>query len=499
MLRAVTRPHIRQQGVTGTLSALRDALGVDAVTLSCTIDATVSQTMSATGDGTHLSAGRREPPTHSPFVKLDAFGVSGEVWLTDEADAAAADALRHVSEDLAFAIRRERDARLAEHDVARLTADSQRLRQVMGTAPEGIALVNRDGHVVAWNRALADLTHVPTSQALLQPFDTLLDLRDEDGRPLAVGPPGLRSARSGRRPLGRDVVRLRRGDSSIWLECSFAPTDEGSPTSGAVIVARDVTAERDVQRLKDDFLATVSHELRTPLTPIRGFVELLADADNVSPDVRRRVHAAASRQVDRLDRLVEDFVTAADLGANLVDGDRSDVDVALVVGTVIAGLESTEAARVTFRAEGSSAVATTSGRGLARVVDALIDNAVKHTAGTIDVRVSSRDGEVEVAVRDHGDGIAEEMIARVFEPFSRLGSHLHRPQGPGLGLTIAKAIADRLEAQLELESVPGRGTTVRLRIPAAPRSDGPGREGQVSIIDMAVGARPDRAESTVDP
>ncbi|MDX1620078.1 MAG: ATP-binding protein, partial [Nitriliruptorales bacterium] len=108
-------------------------------------------------------------------------------------------------------------------------------------------------------------------------------------------------------------------------------------------------------------------------------------------------------------------------------------------------------------------------KALVRIVSALISNGLKHTDGAVSVVVSRDGDEVVIEVRDQGPGIPAWEQERIFERFGRSGDHLHRSQGPGLGLPIARSLAEQLGGCLELDSRPGEGSTFTLRLPGVAR------------------------------
>jgi signal transduction histidine kinase len=114
------------------------------------------------------------------------------------------------------------------------------------------------------------------------------------------------------------------------------------------------------------------------------------------------------------------------------------------------------------------ALSVTGDRGaITRILSSLLDNAVKHTAGRISVQVLARGDAAVMEVADRGPGMAQRDLERIFERFTRLGDHLHRVQGPGLGLAIARAYASELGGELTVRSDVATGSVFSLRLPLA--------------------------------
>jgi signal transduction histidine kinase len=225
-----------------------------------------------------------------------------------------------------------------------------------------------------------------------------------------------------------------------------------------------------------ELLANVSHELRTPLARIRVALELAAEGD---AERARRYLGEIGQDLAELDGLVEEVLAAARLdarGAAALRFDAAPLDLAAVAA---------EAAE-RFRAahDRTLEVAIAEGvpqlRGdaalLRRLILNLLDNAAKYSEPATPVRLAIRaePGGVEIEVFDRGIGIAPEDLPRLFTPFFRTDrSRARGTGGTGLGLALAKRIAEAHGGTISAESAPGEGTTFRVRLPAAPRTDGP--------------------------
>jgi signal transduction histidine kinase len=263
---------------------------------------------------------------------------------------------------------------------------------------------------------------------------------------------------------------LRRDGQWRWVRATFSPlvSDDGT-VDGTVMVARDVTAEHEVEALKADFVATVSHELRTPLTPLKGFLATIRTrSDMLSTDQVAMLHHSMESQVDRLERLVNDLLVVADLDRGRIALGREIVHLRDAIDVAVTEEQAVGENRVDAVGDLDLAAAADAA-AVIRILRALVSNALKHTQGPVTIE-AVRDGqEVAVHVRDQGAGIPPWEQERIFHRFHRLGNHLHRTQGPGLGLSIARALADHLDGSLEVDSDVGRGATFSLRL----RSAGP--------------------------
>ncbi len=326
-------------------------------------------------------------------------------------------------------------------------------RAVLDATPDAIALVGPDGRVLVQNEPMRVLLADGVPALELPPGATELEQHDE------LTPAGTR------RLLAR------------WS----APLDDGgNADAGRIVVLRDVSAERESERLKDEVLALVSHELRTPLTSIVGYVDLVLDgSDPLSPDVRRFLEVV-ERNARRMLRLVGDLLFVAQLEAGRLELARAEVDLGAIASDAV------EAARPEAERSGSTLVLdaepvrtfTGDRDRCAQVLDNLIANAVKFTGegGHIQVTVAERGEFAVVEVADDGPGIPVEEQALVFDRFARASGAAERAvPGAGLGLTVVKAIVDGHGGEVGVLGAPGSGTTMRVTLPLESAGEERGR------------------------
>lgn len=352
--------------------------------------------------------------------------------------------------------------------VVDLSEESRKLGNIVSAASDGIALVDGHGRVVTWNPAFERMTGLRSREVIGRPWGDALVVEDERSRDQLVEV--MRTVMAGRSvDLPVDLHVARSSDDHRWLRCTFASVDPdddgGDEATGVVLIARDVTREREAEELKTDFLATVSHELRTPLTPLKGFLATAESRwDELDREQLREMVSAMRRQVDRLEALIVDLLTVSEFDRGSTSMSTSEIDLTRTVEDAIGMLPVTAGARVEIDGD-PSVRAVGDQRAVQRVIRALTDNALKHTNGLVTVTVARREREATVSVSDEGPGIGEWDRDRIFERFGRLGDHLTRSQGPGLGLAIAKRLAERLGGRLELESAVETGSTFVLILP----------------------------------
>ncbi|MEU0557888.1 GAF domain-containing sensor histidine kinase [Dactylosporangium sp. NPDC006015] len=238
---------------------------------------------------------------------------------------------------------------------------------------------------------------------------------------------------------------------------------------------------RELDRLKDSFLASVSHELRTPLSSVRGYIEVLLDEDEATndPETVRRFLAVMQRNADRLLRLIDDLLLVARLHETGLQLDMVEIDLAeLAYQASLTSRPIAEHKRLSLTARTDHPVPTTGDpERLAQALNHLLFNAVKFTpAGGHVTIATTAEPQPTLTIADTGVGVPAEDLPHVFDRFHRSSTADHlAAQGAGLGLTIVKAIIEAHHGDITVASIPGQGTTVQLTLPATapPPRDGP--------------------------
>jgi signal transduction histidine kinase len=251
-----------------------------------------------------------------------------------------------------------------------------------------------------------------------------------------------------------------------------------------------VEAQREADRLKDEFFALVSHELRTPLTSIIGYLELLREDTNGQLDEEATEHLdVMERNADRLLRLVGDILLVAQVQAGTFTVQTSEGDVSAVVAQAVeAAAPAAEAKGIALNLDSDPVPRIELDRDrLAQLLDNLISNALKFTpAGErIDVHSSAADGEIVIDVENTGSYLSPEEREQLFDRFFRTSDAVTQAiGGVGLGLAICKAIAEAHGGQISVRSEEGVATAfvVRLPVPDSRRAASNDYERQEALV-----------------
>ncbi len=249
-------------------------------------------------------------------------------------------------------------------------------------------------------------------------------------------------------------------------------------TASAELLARQNEGLRQLDRMKDEFIAIISHELRTPLSSITGYLELVLDEAHLLTPDHHEFLTVISRNVDRLTLLANDLLLLAAAENGTLALAKTDFELSALLDEV-ANAARPQAAeqqielRLELEDEESSYLHADRPR-LAQVFDNLISNAIKFTpaGGSVTLRALRVDAHVNIEVEDTGIGVAADELPRLFDRFYRARTATDgNVGGTGLGLAIAKRIAGAHGATLDVTSELGRGTTFRLGLPPAALAD----------------------------
>jgi two-component system phosphate regulon sensor histidine kinase PhoR len=361
---------------------------------------------------------------------------------------------------------RNREAR-ADAELARLTGrvseleiGRARMAAVLSGMVEGVLAVDADGRLRLANDAAQRMLKLDSGllgrhyvEAVRQPdIVAQLDAALKGGQP----PPAEVPLTTTTAAVGPRIFRV-----------------QGTPAAGeggAVLVLHDITDLRMADRVRRDFVANVSHELRTPLTAVRGYVEALMD-EPVSPEKQRQFLEVIDRQTGRMEGLVRDLLRLARLDAQQETADAQTVDVAAVFDSAVSDLSeriSRRRVQVDVRVKPAAAVIKGDVTKLQDALRNLIENAVNYSAdgGHIELEAHADGDRVLLSVGDHGPGIPEADLGRVFERFYRVDkSRTSDPGGTGLGLSIVRHLVELHGGKVSAANRPEGGAVFTIALP----------------------------------
>jgi PAS domain S-box-containing protein len=379
-----------------------------------------------------------------------------------------------------------------ERRVAEQTADLRRMAKqtdlLLSSVGDGIYGVDTDGRITFVNPSGAEALGCAPQDLLGRRAHQEFHAPQADGTPYSwTGCYVTEAIRHGVVSAAEEDTYVRRDGETFPVEITASPLLDDDRITGAVVVFRDVTQRREVDRMKNEFLSVVSHELRTPLTSIRGSLGLLATGSLVelTPQANRMVSIAVESS-ERLTRLINDIldierIQSGSLPMNLVPQEARDLLEASA--SELGGLARSLDVRVEIGAAEGRVLADTD--RIVQTLTNLLGNALKFSppGGVVRLEATPGDGTVVFAVHDDGRGIPADKLDSVFERFEQVDSSDARQKGgTGLGLAISRGIVERHGGRIWAESTEHVGTTVRFSLPRV------GEERRVEDVDAAPAA-----------
>jgi PAS domain S-box-containing protein len=376
-------------------------------------------------------------------------------------------------------------SRTLEQKVNQRTSE---LTAIIENMVDGLVVVDPDGRVTQFNRALVRMLGLERSEIERRVFTEIFDTEVSDlvmNTSGAVGEVFKAEFSLPEKRIGQAVA------TSIFREDVKESTNESDTNEiesvylGSVILIRDITAEKEVDRMKTDFISTVSHELRTPLTSVLGFAKLIQRKldESIFPLIQTddKKTQRAVRQVAenveiivseglRLTKLINEVLDVAKMEAGKMNWNMEPLHITEVIDRAFA------ATSALFDQKGLEPIKDIQDElpdvvgdrdRLIQVVINLISNAVKFTdKGSVTCRVKRVDKKLVVSIIDQGMGISEVDQPKVFEKFKQVGDTLtDKPKGTGLGLPISKEIIEHHNGRIWVESEVGKGSIFSFTLP----------------------------------
>ena len=332
----------------------------------------------------------------------------------------------------------------------RVAMEKERSSAILENIADGIVALDREGHVVLWNKAAEEVTGVPATEALGRPPEQML----------------------GRALWGSALVPIVRGDGEVWLSVTEAVMrDPAGQVAGRIFAFRDISADRFVEEMKSEFVSTVSQELRSPLTSIYGFAETLLREDVLFGEEERRTFLRyISSESERLTGIVDVLLSVARLDAGDLQVNLTPTDVRPLVTEVVSSAQETGGGsnghRFVLELPTEPLSAEADADKLRQVLAHLVNNAVKYSpdGGIVTVGACRKSDTVEFQVADEGVGIPAAELERIFRKFYRADAELG---GTGLGLFLARGLVNAMGGRIWVESAEGGGSRFAFELPAA--------------------------------
>ncbi|BCR03725.1 hypothetical protein DESUT3_07940 [Desulfuromonas versatilis] len=374
-------------------------------------------------------------------------------------------------ESLVFALARDvSERRRAEQAQRSALAEAEgardRVDAILRSVFDALIVTDMDNRLVLMNRAAEELLGLRLREHQLEPVE--LAIRDPE---LCAHLTSFLIAAEGEAVSSLELLDRGRGEVRYFQARSSVVQGREGLVSGVITLLRDVTRERELDRMKSEFISIAAHELRTPLTSVLGYAELLLkerELGGFSAEDRKKYLDYIYQKGEVLEHIVDDL-----LNLSRIESGRPIVlnTAPCELGSLIEELvphHQKETRRHHFAVNCPGRVELVIDRGkILQVLDNLVSNAVKYSprGGEIRILCSAGEATVQICVEDEGIGMSPEQVERVFDKFYRADTQNTAVSGLGLGMSIAKSIIEAHQGKIWVESELGKGTRVCFTLP----------------------------------
>jgi two-component system phosphate regulon sensor histidine kinase PhoR len=293
----------------------------------------------------------------------------------------------------------------------------------------------------------------------------------------------LSQCRKGRLKATKREIRLSDGGRLKIFDCIVSCVyDENKQVCGAVAVLHDITREKEISLMKDDFISYVSHELRTPLAAIMAYSEMLLDDEADDEKKKKEFYSVIQNQANRLNRLIEDILNIARIESGLIKVDKKPVSLTILIEEqlpMLRGFAEEKNISLSWGIGGQKPIVFDQVYAdkdmISQVIVNLMSNAVKYTPSggsvKIETGVDEITGTAAVSITDTGAGIPEDQLERIFDKFHRAEATKNQVKGTGLGLNLVKQIIEKVHnGRVFVKSKVGAGSTFGFEMPLSRRT-----------------------------
>lgn len=341
---------------------------------------------------------------------------------------------------------------------------------LLNTLSDALVTIDRQGIIKTFNQAAELIFGYPARELIGQKINMLMPEPDGTEHDKYMD----RYINTGRKHIigtDREVMALRKDGSTFPIELAVSEMWQDGELQFTGLI-KDITERKKIERLKNEFISTVSHELRTPLTSIRGALGLInSGLCGPLPDKMDALLTIATNNTERLLLLINDILDIEKIESGHLRFDFKRLALADLIEKAMADCSSYAVEHdIQFEFDPADRLPQVNAdpERLIQVINNLLSNAAKFSPknGTVSVSLRTRSGFARISVCDHGAGIPQHFLPRLFDKFSQVdGSDKRHTGGTGLGLSIAKAIIEKHQGKISVETAEGAGTTFHVDLP----------------------------------
>ena len=360
---------------------------------------------------------------------------------------------------------------LVQERTEQLAAEKELLAVTLSSMTDGVIAVDAQKRIILFNKVAEKLTGWSSEDTQTRMVDEILHIIDDKSKK-TVQSPIDKVLHSGNIKSGTDQdVIIAKDGSKCPISVTAAPIRKEDETIiGVVMILRDVTREREIDRMKTDFVSSVSHELRTPLTAIKAYAETLLRDPSMPEQTMHEFLTIIDEESDILKNLIESLLEISRIESGAVKFSREPVDISAVINQVLLGLQHLAGKKnIRLKTSISDDLGQLQGDEgkIQSMVMNLVNNAIKFTPenGEVSISVRREGHELIIMVSDTGIGIPKEALPKIFDRFYRVQQSGKGIPGTGLGLAIVKEIVNMHNGRIEVESQPQQGTKFTIFLP----------------------------------
>ncbi len=349
-----------------------------------------------------------------------------------------------------------------------IDADRRHAQAILHSLSDAVLVTDAFNEVALANEAAAEALHFDLEQSPHQPIDRVVS----DPELIKLIRDTRESANLSNRRHVEHVVS-GNGDGRVFDVTLSCMGDRQDDVAGVVTILHDITREKQVSKMKSDFVSSVSHELRTPLSSIKAYIEMLVDGEAPDEQTRAEFYNVIQSETNRLSRLIDNILNISRIESGIIKVQRDQVSLPMLIKEVLEVMQPQARAKDIALSEPATPLyfeVFADKDMLYQAMLNLVGNAIKYTprggAVTVETLVDDHDRLVTVSVRDTGVGIPQDALPHLFEKFYRVNDHKKLAKGTGLGLNLVKHIVETVHGgKVAVTSEPGEGSTFSLSLP----------------------------------
>ncbi len=353
--------------------------------------------------------------------------------------------------------------------------EKQKLNLTLKSIGDGVLLLDKNRRIILVNEVVCNVSGYSQEELLEQDYRAKLKFIFEKTHMPNTDFVDAVFERGEVGSMKEKTLLISRNNKEIPVSDSAAPIkDEKGNISGCVIVFRDISKEREVERIKDEFISLASHELRTPLTSSRYYIELLGDSlGQQESSEQKEFIEQLTKTNDEMTALVNDLLNVSRIESgvkfSITFGQHNLIKIIEEVVMELQPIADKALVKISMNLEGlTEFLAWFDEEKIREVVKNLLSNAIKYSGKdtSVEINLTHNDKEYQIEVKDHGMGIPEAQKPHIFEKLFRASNAVNAgTEGTGLGLYITKAIVNGHKGRISFESKENTGTVFRVELP----------------------------------